>query len=63
MWATRSASSHYMLGTRTCDKLTCPTCRVKVEVHQAGVAGLPKNFALLSLIAACVASVSNRVTA
>ena len=63
MWATRSAPSHFMLGTRACDKITCSTCRVEVEVHQAGVAGLPKNFALLSLIAACVASVSNRVIA
>ena len=29
----------------------CPTCRVEVEVPQAGVAGLPKNWALLSLFA------------
>ena len=33
------------------DKITCPTCRVEVNVPQAGVAGLPKNWALLSLIA------------
>ena len=35
----------------TDDKITCPTCRVEVKVPQAGVAGLPKNWALLSLIA------------
>ena len=31
------------------DKFHCPTCRVEVNVSQAGVAGLPKNFALLSI--------------
>ena len=31
--------------------IRCPTCRVEVEVPQAGVAGLSKNFALLRLIA------------
>ena len=35
----------------TDDKITCPTCRVEVNVPQDGVAGLPKNWALLSLIA------------
>ena len=35
----------------TVDKITCPTCRVEVNVPQDGVAGLPKNWALLSLIA------------
>lgn len=35
----------------TVDTITCPTCRVEVKVPQAGVAGLPKNWALLSLIA------------
>ena len=29
------------------DKIPCPTCRVEVNVRQDGVAGLPKNFALL----------------
>ena len=32
------------------DKIACPTCRDEVNVPQAGVAGLPKNFALLSII-------------
>ena len=32
------------------DKIPCPTCRDEVNVPQAGVAGLPKNFALLSII-------------
>ena len=32
------------------DKIPCPTCRVEVNVPQAGVAGLPKNFALLSIL-------------
>ena len=31
------------------DKFRCPTCRVKVNVSPAGVAGLPKNYALLSV--------------
>ena len=34
----------------TGDKIPCPTCRDEVNVPQAGVAGLPKNFALLSII-------------
>ena len=31
------------------DKIPCPTCRVEVNLPEAGVAGLPKNFALLSI--------------
>ena len=31
------------------EKIPCPTCRVEVNVSQDGVAGLPKNFALLSI--------------
>ena len=31
------------------DEILCPTCRVEVYMSQAGVAGLPKNFALLSI--------------
>ena len=37
------------LFTEERDKFRCPTCRVKVNVSKAGVAGLPKNFALLSI--------------
>ena len=36
------------------NKIQCPTCRVEVNVPQAGVAGLPKNFALLDIINANV---------
>ena len=32
------------------NKIPCPTCRDEVNVPQAGVVGLPKNFALLSII-------------
>ena len=32
------------------DKMSCPTCRVEVNLPPAGVAGLPKNFDLLSII-------------
>lgn len=32
------------------DKILCPTCRVEVNVRQDGVAGLPKNFALLTIL-------------
>ena len=32
------------------DKMSCPTCRVEVNLPPAGVAGLPKNFELLSII-------------
>ena len=32
------------------DKIPCPTCRVEVNVRQDGVAGLPKNFALLNIL-------------
>ena len=32
------------------DKIRCPTCRVEVNVSQAGVAGLPKNFELLRIL-------------
>ena len=37
------------LFTEKRDQFCCPTCRVKVNVSQAGVAGLSKNFALLSI--------------
>lgn len=37
------------LFTEKRDQFCCPTCRVKVNVSQAGVAGLPKNFALLTI--------------
>lgn len=33
------------------DKIRCPTCGVEVNLSQVGVAGLPKNFALLSILA------------
>ena len=33
------------------NKIQCPTCRVEVEVPQNGVAGLPKNWVVLSIIA------------
>ena len=36
------------LFTEERDRFRCPTCRVEVNVSQDGVAGLPKNFALLS---------------
>ena len=32
------------------DKMSCPMCRVEVNLPPAGVAGLPKNFELLSII-------------
>ena len=38
------------LFTEKRDQFCCPTCRVKVNVSQAGVAGLPKNFALLTIL-------------
>ena len=41
------------------DKIPCPTCRVEVNVPQAGVAGLPKNFALLNIINANVTPQNN----
>ena len=36
------------------NKIPCPTCRDEVYIPQAGVAGLPKNFALLNIINANV---------
>ena len=41
------------------NKIQCPTCRVEVNVPQAGVAGLPKNFALLDIINANVTPQNN----
>ena len=41
------------------NKIHCPTCRVEVNVPQAGVAGLPKNFALLDIINANVTPQNN----
>ena len=38
------------LFTEERDKFRCPTCRVEVNVSQDGVVGLPKNFALLSIL-------------
>ena len=32
------------------NKIPCPTCRFEVNLSQAGVAALPKNFALLSIL-------------
>lgn len=32
------------------NKIPCPTCRDEVNVPQAGIVGLPKNFALLNII-------------